>query len=104
MVDEGAAGGGGGAAGVGRGRGPGQVVAVDGGWSRSDGLLDGGVLHGTPVSSGAVHRLPLGHQVPFIAPELGAAVLEPHLHAAASQPISQSQIHSTLPISQLSNQ
>lgn len=100
MVDEGAAGGGGGAAGVGGGRGPGQVVAVDGGGSRSDGLLDGGVLHGTPVSSAAVHRLPLGHQVPFVAPELGAAVLEPHLHTAASQ----SQIQSSVPISQLSNQ
>ena len=104
MVDEGAAGGGSGAAGVGGGRGPGQVVAVDGGGSRSDGLLDRGVLHGTPVSSAAVHRLPLGHQVPFVAPELGAAVLEPHLHAASSQPISQSQIQSTSPISQLSNQ
>ena len=91
VVDEGTAGGGGGAAAgaVGRWGGPGQVVAAQGrGRPRGDGLLDGGVLHRTPVSrpgpSGAaagdvVHGLALRHQVALVAAELGAAVLEPHL-------------------------
>lgn len=60
VVHQGAAGRGGGGAAVRRRCRPCQVVAVDGGGARSDGLFDGGVLQGPPRPS-SVHGLTLGH-------------------------------------------